>query len=229
MMHVHRRDLVRLIYSDRISPEYGPALRRLCTIAADSRDDFQSPQDFLEAPMPGFRKISSGSYWKDQVMLFQRKAEYIFRTLGSWSAEYFVLESIKTLKKLSDENHEVLFWTRDERSHLLALLGQDEQFGRLERERDGLDFVISDKVTALLSFIRAQELSGSKTLIFVEQRITASILSTLLCTHPSVLGRFRCAPFVGLSNSSSRKYRMPELLDLKIQSQALADFRASSK
>ena len=134
------------------------------------------------------------------------------------------------LKKLSNENHELFFlWSHDERGHLLSLLGQDAVLNKLELERDAPQAVVSDKVATLLAFLGANDLPGSKTLVFVEQRVTASILSMILCHHPAVRGKFRSAPFVGLSNTSKRKYRMPELLQLNTQSQSLADFRANGK
>ncbi|ETN39979.1 uncharacterized protein HMPREF1541_04254 [Cyphellophora europaea CBS 101466] len=172
--------------------------------------------------------MSFGSPWQAQLIQFRKKSEYICHILGSWGAEYFVLETIKTLKRLSDEKHELfLLWTHDEKDRLVTLLGKDAELNRLEQERFQLKLLISDKVAALLAFLDTRDPNKSKTLIFVEQRVAASILSTILSNHPSTSAHFQSAPFVGMSNASSRKYRLPELLDLKVQSQALEGFRSS--
>jgi ERCC4-related helicase len=62
-------------------------------------------------------------------------------------------------------------------------------------------------------------------LIFVRQRATVSVMSKLLSTHPKTRDRFRCAPYVGLSNSASRKQNIGELLDPRDQPRTLVDFR----
>ena len=232
MRYVHRPDLVRLVHATDGTPSYSAGLFRLCSICTA----LSSPSMFAYTLQPTAKatsdvgKVSSRSKWMEQLAKFQRKAQYLFETLGPWCADFFILESIKSLKKLSSEDHELFFnWTYDERHRLLSLLGQDATLCQLEQNRNHQELLVSPKVAKLLSFLAAQDPSESKTLIFVEQRVTASVLSTLLSMYPSLRGRFHCAPFVGLSNSGSRKYSMPELLDLKTQSRALADFRAKEK
>lgn len=230
MSYQRRPSLVRLVHKVEATPGYGPAMQRLRQIFSESVNLPPGRKATALQPSLSPHKELSGSPWDNQLSLFTRKAEYVCRTLGSWGAEYFILESIKMLKKLSSENHELFFlWTSDERSRLLSLLGQDAIFIKLEKERDTLQILVSDKVDTLLTFLRTQDLSGSKILVFVEQRATASILSMLLSKHPAVAGNFRSAPFVGLSSTSKRKYGMPELLQLKTQARSLADFRNDGK
>ena len=232
LRYIHRPDLVRLVYATDGTSGYSAALSRLCNICTVMNCPSMSANT-LQAPAEAaadLGKVGSRFKWREQLTKFQRKAQYLLETLGPWCADFFILESIKTLKELSSDDHKIFFnWTHDERHRLVNLLGQDATLCQLELRRDHHEILISPKVAALLSFLVARDPSESKTLIFVEQRVTASVLSTLLSVHPSVRGRFHCASFVGLSNSSSRKYNMPELLDLKTQSQALADFRAKAK
>jgi ERCC4-related helicase len=77
----------------------------------------------------------------------------------------------------------------------------------------------------LISFLTKEEHGKFSGLIFVRQRATVSVMSKLLSTHPKTRDRFRCAPYVGLSNSANRKQNISELLDPRDQSRTLDDFR----
>ena len=125
-----------------------------------------------------------------------------------------------------DTNEEISFGLEnDEKAYLLGILTQ------LPRTELGSDLrtvdnpQISTKVDSLISFLAKEENGKFSGLIFVRQRATVSVMSKLLSIHPKTRGRFRCAPYVGLSNSANRKQNIGELLDPHDQCETLDNFR----
>jgi ERCC4-related helicase len=116
-----------------------------------------------------------------------------------------------------------------DRDSLLRILDQGPLIKLRQKQTPMAPFAISDKVENLLSFLDTQDFERCSGLLFVQQRATVSVLCKLLSIHPRVQGRFRCATFVGMSNNVAKKYGIAELLDIKSQSKALAEFRARSK
>lgn len=62
-------------------------------------------------------------------------------------------------------------------------------------------------------------------IVFVNQRVVASVLSSLLNGHSIADGRLRCVPSVGNSNFYGRRFAITELIDRRSQKQVLATFR----
>lgn len=88
---------------------------------------------------------------------------------------------------------------------------------------------VSTKVECLISFLTLQDPERCSGLVFVKERATVAVLHALLLREPRTRDLFRCTTFVGLSNNAKRRYAMSELLDLKAQHEALADFKAKVK
>lgn len=170
--------------------------------------------------------LSGKTYCAEQLNKFCNKARHIYDELGQWAADYFIAESIRKLQKTVDINEEISFGLEnDEKAYLLGIL---TQVPRTEQRPDltTVDYLqISTKVNSLISFLTKEEHGKFSGLIFVRQRATVSVMSKLLSTHPKTRDRFRCAPYVGLSNSANRKQNIGELLDPRDQSRTLDDFR----
>ncbi|KAK5713817.1 Dicer-like protein 2 [Elasticomyces elasticus] len=62
-------------------------------------------------------------------------------------------------------------------------------------------------------------------IVFVNQRVVASVLSSLLNVRAAADGKLRCVPSVGNSSFSGRKFAITELINRQSQKQALATFR----
>lgn len=85
---------------------------------------------------------------------------------------------------------------------------------------------MSSKAQCLVTFLAEQPLGSTTGNVFVQRRVATAVLCHLLFTHTRTKDRFRCAPFVGSSNTPSRKYSLGELLDLKAQKEILKKFRS---
>lgn len=166
----------------------------------------------------------------DHLVKFFNKSIHLYEQLGPWAADYFILESITALEALSDRDSDMFIGARNgDKESLLRILKRGLLRTMLETRSLEGPYPISHKVKQLLTFLNNQDCNNCSGLLFVRQRVTVSVLCTLLSLHPDTKARFQCATFVGMSNSSSKKYNMSELLDLKAQRETLVEFRARKK
>jgi ERCC4-related helicase len=167
---------------------------------------------------------------EEHLAKFCNKATHIYDELGSWAADYFIIQSIAALEA-SNSLESDMFARQENRDRvsLLRILKQGQLVKLLEiRSHEG-PYLISSKVKDLITFLNDQDCNECSGLMFVRQRATVSVLCTLLSTHPNTKGRFRCATFVGMSSNVAKKATMAELLDIKAQRETLAEFRARRK
>jgi hypothetical protein len=195
-------------------------LRQICSAQAVSPAPIATPQS----------KTPSQAPWKEQLSKFRTKAHHVLNELGPWATDLFILETIKVLNKSGDDNAGLLVnWTEKEHRILTKLLGKDPVLSQLQYNIAPSNDTVSKKVACLLSFLGSRDASQSTAIIFVQQRVITGLLSQLLSTNPSTKGSFQCAAFVGMSQNQSKRYNLPELLDLKEQRQTLGSFRARAK
>ena len=170
--------------------------------------------------------LSGKTYCVEQLNKFYSKARHIYDELGQWAADYFIAESIRKLQKMVDTNEEISFGLEnDEKAYLLGILTKVPRTERVSVLRTVDSLQISAKVDSLISFLAKEEHDKFSGLIFVRQRATVSVMTKLLSIHPKTRDRFRCAPYVGLSNSANRKQNIGELLDPRDQCETLDNFR----
>jgi ERCC4-related helicase len=163
---------------------------------------------------------------------FLDKAKHLNEELGPWAADFFILESIEKLRTSVHDDLESSFGREvSEKGGLLEKLRQIPAAGaRVKTELLGNDpLQISPKLARLIEFLISEDKLEFSGLIFVQQRATVSVLSALLSVHPATKSRFKCAPYVGLSNSASRKLGISELIDVKAQQNTLVEFRVGEK
>lgn len=170
--------------------------------------------------------LSGKTYCVEQLNKFYSKARHIYDELGQWAADYFIAESIRKLQKMVDTNEEISFGLEnDEKAYLLGILTKVPRTELVSDLRTVDSLQISAKVDSLISFLAKEEHDKFSGLIFVRQRATVSVMTKLLSIHPKTRDRFRCAPYVGLSNSANRKQNIGELLDPRDQCETLENFR----
>jgi hypothetical protein len=166
---------------------------------------------------------------QENLYRFCLKATHLYEQLGEWAVEYFIRASISSLETLS--TLEIGLFADGGNTIRILLLNILKQGPLLELSNNG-SFAgagrVSSKVERLLAYLSGHDSNDSTGLVFVQQRVTVSVLCTLLSTHPCTK-EFRCATFVGLSNNPARRYCMGDLLDLKAQRETLTEFRAGRK
>jgi len=165
-------------------------------------------------------------FCEDQLEKFCAKAQHIYEELGQWAADYFITESIKKYKKTVDiESGIFAGWRSNEKAYLLRILNKVH----IANFTTGETPQVSSKLDRLISFLTENEQPDFSGLVFVQQRATVSVMSALLSIHPRTRNHFRCAPYVGLSNSANRKQNIGELLDPRAMCDTLEDFRNRRK
>jgi ERCC4-related helicase len=162
-----------------------------------------------------------------QLKRFIQRANIIYEELGRWALDYFIRESLDSLRNGNDIKFNFGQKWQDIRAELLQLL-ESHILPLLER-RSSSEMMVSCKVQQLVEFLTNKDENECSGLVFVQQRATVAVLTALLSQHPATRYRFKCATFVGFSNSGNRRYDMDQLLDLKIQQKTLAEFRARKK
>ena len=199
----------------------GTALQTLAQICREA-----NPSATLDKTNPFNDIVSLPNTLEKHLEQFWKKAVYLCEILGSWSAEFFIAETVKILgNSVMGRKNLSLNATESVKCSLLGILdlpGLDTSY------RAGLDsetFNLSPKAQCLITFLAEQPLGTTTGIIFVQRRVTTAVICHLLSTHPRTKDRFRCAPFVGSSNDPSRKYSLGELLDLKAQKEVLERFR----
>jgi hypothetical protein len=172
------------------------------------------------------RKNFSG----EQLKKFSETAKHIYEELGPWAADYFILESIARLRRAGETEKEVYLECKDyEKAFLIETLSKIPTTGLQNDFSAGNSPQISPKFARLLSFLMAEDQPEFSGLIFVRRRATVSVMHELLSVHPATKDRFHCAPYVGWSNTASRKQNIGELLDVREQRETLTDFRDGRK
>lgn len=167
---------------------------------------------------------------EEQITKFKGKSRHILGELGSWATDMFIMETIKVLQKsLNNIDAVAVDYTNQEHKELVDILCNDTALSQIKCSLTPNSTTISKKVALLITFLESIDADNTTGIIFVQQRISTNLLSNLLNAHPSINQRFKFASFVGLSQNSSKRYKLPELLDLKAQKSSLAEFRASTR
>jgi ERCC4-related helicase len=170
--------------------------------------------------------LTGKKFCADQLKKFCAKAQYIYEELGQWAADYFIIESIKRFKNTVDIEKGIFAgWESNEKAYLMRVLAKIHIADLTTSETPQ----ISPKLDCLISFLVENERPDFSGLVFVQQRATVGVISVLLSIHPRTRNRFRCAPYVGLSNSAKRKQNIGELLDPRAMCDTLDDFRNRRK
>ena len=163
---------------------------------------------------------------EDPVLAFCRKAEAMKENLGSWAAEYFVVQTLQMLENGNYGSQRLLEYRDASRQSLLTLFEPLRVEAARQAQSDPGDDSTTSKVKCLISFLLEDREDEPMGIVFVEQRATTSVLAALLRQHPATKEKFSSVSFVGTSSAPSRKWGLTELVDLKAQKETLGKFRA---
>lgn len=134
--------------------------------------------------------------------LCQRSSD-IQKQLGVWAADYYLWKAItNALKRLRGEHHNLQHWMGEERRYLVDKLCKIEI--PQPPDRPPSQDTLSDKVIQLLRVLLDAQ-PGTVGIVFVKERATTVILSTLLRSFPQIQKRFVVGSMVGTSNISSHQ------------------------
>ncbi|KAE8153394.1 ATP-dependent helicase dcl2 [Aspergillus avenaceus] len=232
LKHTHRPHLKQLWYTPLDDLYVKSESLQALLYVHESADIESDPyiKQLRRSPWDGqtlLHTLATGkTYCRDQMRRFVERSQHIYQELGEWAADYYISASVEVLQS---NVHEALKmgWTEQEKSYLVALLSTTS------KTATGLasveETLLSPKLEALLNLLddfNSSEFSG---LIFVKQRATAWVMARFLSLHPRTKSRFRCAPYVGWSNSVNRKDILGDLLSTKMQKNTLDEFRSGHK
>ncbi|KAH8433816.1 Dicer-like protein 2 [Aspergillus melleus] len=168
--------------------------------------------------------LSRKTYCNEQIKKLLDRSSSLFHELGGWAADYYIHESKRQVLSKIYESSMMTDWVDAEKDYIIDFMN------RLPEPDISLDdFRLSPKMEALIEFLDTMNDPEFSGIIFVKQRVTVSVMERLLSVHPATRSRFRCAPYVGWSNSGTRKEIIGELLSLKSQQNTLDEFRDGRK
>ena len=236
-------DQHRLIESNlnarSISPRIHRAdLRRFVHLPRFIRIDYTTQPTSQTSPLPEKLKrglplvrlhktaVSGRGKNKSTIDIFHRKAHHVYTELGLWASEHFIDLVLANL--LESPNSEMDEFRQKQGGgegriqcassylRLPASISHDIKHSRPE---------FSPKVQELIKFLVSQRDSQMSGILFVDQRVTATMLQKLLSTHPDTK-HLSYATFVGTSNPSTYTRCPTELVNLDDQKTTLEDFRS---
>ncbi|KAJ8611904.1 hypothetical protein MRB53_037700 [Persea americana] len=178
-----------------------------------------------EIIIPGSTRYDSLRAEQRTLRKFYEKSQHIFVELGASAADYFIRGTIEFLRKklysLSDLELDISDSTV---RNILTSLDSAQVEQACQQEATYFPH-ISDKVQCLLRYLLNDGTDDICGIVFVKQRIVASVLSTMLNDVTLTGGKMYSVPSVGSSGYSGKKYSITELLDKSKQKQALDTFR----
>ena len=168
--------------------------------------------------------LTRKTYCNEQIKKLLDRCRSLFHELGGWAADYYIHESKRQVLSKIHESSMMTDWVDAEKDYIIGFMN------RLPEPDISLEnFRLSPKMEALIEFLDTMNDPEFSGIIFVKQRVTVSVMERLLSVHPATRSRFRCAPYVGWSNSGTRKEIIGELLSLKSQQNTLDEFRDGRK
>ena len=156
---------------------------------------------------------------------FYEKAEHILIELGASAADFFIQKTIAFLREKSSLSPYIQLDLSDRSADALLALFETSNLEQACQRDETYFSKVSAKVQCLLDYLleaTSYDLCG---IVFVEQRAVASVLSSMLNDGHLTRGKIQSAPTVGKSNFAGRKFAITELVDRRLQQQALPAFR----
>lgn len=156
---------------------------------------------------------------------FYDTAMHILVELGACAADFFIRETIMFLRTKSSSPQDLQLDLKDSTVDTLLAIFNGARIEQACQQEEIRFSRISAKVQCLLDYLLQDPGNDLCGIVFVERRVVASVLSSLLNSHSAANGRLRCIPSVGGSSFSGRKFAITELLDRRSQKEALPTFR----
>ncbi|WPH02283.1 putative RNA helicase/RNAse III [Acrodontium crateriforme] len=223
MSYVNRPEVRRIVYVMPSEEENlivsSRTLRRLRSLACEHGEGLQLNNAGITIH-PKKKMQTVQGHIKD----FCNKANNIYHELGGWAADYFIQQTIEIL--LSNVDTAILSFEKNTIRSILSPLATEMAPAEHNSHQD---WRLSSKAESLIRFLSEESMDDLSGLVFVQQRATTAVLCHLISVHPKTREAYRCASFVGTSNSGARRYGLAEIFNLKAQQNTLAYFRAGTK
>lgn len=175
--------------------------------------------------------LEGKTYCSEQLRKFVERSCHILEELGGWAADYFIHTSIRQLKVAFGDSSLPGDWDWDdeEKAYMVEILSQIPTPNLQVDFADPADMPIAPKLESLIAFLGHRYDTEFSGIVFAKQRATVGVMAKVLSVHPLTKDRFRCAAYVGWSNSHYRKDILGELLSMHMQRDTLDDFRSGRK
>lgn len=164
---------------------------------------------------------------REIVRKLGKTATHMYEELGPWAVEFYVFHSTNRNSPLAGFADGQCYLSKKELGGRICRK-LDQPILRTEPQFCLVDNLLSHKVRQLLSFLERQGLDECRGLVFVQQRAAVSVLQAIIANHPRTAQLFRCATFVGNSNSRRDQAAMFRT-DVESSKDALANFRKGAK
>jgi ERCC4-related helicase len=178
--------------------------------------------------------LKASTYCQKQLRILLNKGASIQEELGTWASQTYIDECIDLFLSTQEQKSLSFTFSEEENQYLRRVLGrvkaERDQFrsnSKGEGKNEALDF--SPKVMKLIEILVKQLSGQTRAIVFVKTRASVALVERILAAATETRDLVRSATFVGTSNSSSRKFNIGELVDVKSQVGALDDLRDGKK
>ena len=176
--------------------------------------------------------LTRKTYCNGQLKKFVERSYHILEELGGWAADYYIHASIEQLKVAFQDSSSLpgdAGLDNEEKAYVVGILSQIPTPNLEVDPADPGAMAISGKMESLIAFLGHRNDLDFSGLVFARQRATVGVMAKLLSIHPLTKDHFRCAAYVGWSNSNYRKDILGDLLSMNMQQDTLDDFRSGRK
>ncbi|KAL8829952.1 MAG: hypothetical protein Q9191_001707 [Dirinaria sp. TL-2023a] len=244
---IHRAELLKHVFRPELIPILYPvcyadsspkpqALENLSDLyfGLDIEQDpyvikLRAESDGRHSPQLQKALMKGKTYCSEQIKSLYVKSTDIFVELGPWATHYYIHAVVDKFCSREEDlipGMSALDDTEKEYLEKLLLSIRIPSLALLPLEGDSY---LSGKVRRLLDFLESIDTTDFTGLIFVRTRATCAVLAYLLASHVRTKDNFRVSTFVGMSMSSSRKFNIGELVDVRNQKDTLDDLRSGQK
>lgn len=177
------------------------------------------------------------TYCQVQMKTFRNRSERAKTEFGTWATDFYIRKVISNFSEaVVGRSEELVGWQDEEKIYLMECLKKVYTRKKTDDELHSPS-ALTPKVEKLISILleeHKKSLEQSETkfsaLIFVEQRVDATILSEILTRHPKTRGIFQCGTLMGSSNHKSRLGKtIYELIDSRHGTATLTEFKNGTK
>ncbi|KAG9230047.1 dicer-like protein-like protein 2 [Amylocarpus encephaloides] len=168
------------------------------------------------------------TWCSSQIKSFHSTSLKVCRELGASATDYYITEVMVNFAKIASElevsdggSWEI---TSAEKQYLWKALRQVEST-RSMTPPNTTTLMMSYKVNVLIRALVQEESTSFRGIVFVQERVVASILAHLLSVHSETRHKFRIGTVVGTSAHAARGSNIAESVVTNLPTDTLADFR----
>lgn len=216
LAEVNRPEMHTIVYGDSSDPAVSPTQNMVSLFHAYRQLDITCDPKVLSLRAKNTTLSSSelrdvmqkrSTYCQATMRAFCNRAKEILASIGPWAADYYIRRVVTILlspSRVRDE--QVADLSSAERRYL------GEASKKIDTSLPSVESIdLAKKTQSLIEILNSQQHENLLGIVFVKERVTASIIAHLISIHPLTKDRYAVGAMVGNSNPAGKKRDFLEL------------------